>query len=75
MLPTPQDTIYATERMRCKSTVFVEMINNFGKQNGFEKLLATIKHESASIDLIYYLLASIGGCSEILHKSLIDKFF
>lgn len=44
MLAKPEDTIYATERHKCKSTVFVAMLNKFGNEKGFDKILATIQY-------------------------------
>jgi len=45
MLAKAEDTIYATERYKCKSTVFVSMLNKFGAEKGYDKILATITHE------------------------------
>jgi len=45
MLSAPGDIIYATERTKCKSTIFVAMLNKFGSEQGFEKILSTIRNE------------------------------
>jgi hypothetical protein len=74
MLNKEEDTIYATERNKCKSTVLVNMLNKFGNELGYEKILATIKHEATSIDLVYYLVVAIGNCVENYHKAFLDKY-
>lgn len=75
MLAKVEDIIYATERYKCKSTVFVNMLNKFGSEQGYEKILATINHESTSIDLVYYLVVALGNCVENYHKAFLDKYF
>ena len=65
---------YVTERVRCSSSVFISMVNKFGQENGFEKILATIKHEATSINYVYYLVDLMGNLSENLHKSFLDRF-
>jgi len=74
MLAKAEDTIYATERYKCKSTVFVSMLNKFGAEQGYDKILATITHEKTSIDLIYFLTVALGNCVENYHKSFLDSF-
>jgi hypothetical protein len=75
MLANPEDTSYfVTERVRCSSTAFISMVNKFGNENGFLKILETIKHEATSINYVYYLVDLIGHLSENLHKSFLDRF-
>jgi hypothetical protein len=74
MLSAPGDVIYATERTKCKSTVFVAMLNKFGSEQGFDKILSTIQHEQSGMDLVYFLVVALGNCAESYHKSFLDKY-
>ena len=55
--------------------MFVNMINKFGKEEGFTKLLDFISQASTTIDSVFYIVDAIAKCQEILHKSFVDYFY
>lgn len=50
------------------------MLNKFGSEHGFDKILKTIQHEATSIDLVYFLVVALGNCFENYHKSFLEKY-
>lgn len=75
LLMTDKDaTIFAIERLKCKSTALVELVNRFGEKGGFKKILELVADKDTSIDAVHFIIKSLGGLAENLHKSFVDKF-
>lgn len=75
MLSQPGDIIFSTERFRCKSSMLVNMINRFGAENGFTKILAVISQEQTPLNTVFFLVDAVAKLQEILHKSFIDFYY
>jgi hypothetical protein len=45
MLDQPNTIIYSTERNQCKSSMLVQMVNKFGQEDGFNRILDCINLE------------------------------
>ena len=75
MLESPDAIIFSTERHSCKSSMLVQMINNFGQENGFNYLLDCLARETTGLDTVFYIVDIIAKVQEILHKSFIDEFY
>lgn len=66
--------IFVIERLKCKSTAYCELINRFGANGGFQKILRLVGDKDTSIDAVYYLIKGLGGLAENIHKSFLDQF-
>jgi hypothetical protein len=59
MIAQPGDIIFSTERSQCKSSMLVQMINKFGVETGFKKILNIISLEDTQLNTVFYLVDSI----------------
>ena len=59
MIAQPGDIIFSTERSHCKSSMLVQMINKFGVETGFKKILNIISLEDTQLNTVFYLVDSI----------------
>jgi hypothetical protein len=65
---------FVTERRSFRNQDFIRILNTFGETGGFENILEVIKSSESSIELLFYLVDSLGKFSILLHKSFIDSY-
>ena len=75
MLQREGDVIFVTERPTCRSVMFTEMINDFGRAGGFEDILKLIASPKTTLTHVYYIVEMLSNCQRMYHKSFIDNYF
>ena len=62
-------------RPTCKSALFVQMINTFGANGGFEDIMRVIQTPETSLDHVFYLTSMLANSQRMYHKSFVDRYF
>jgi hypothetical protein len=75
MLTEEGQIIYAALRPTCKSALFVQMLNTFGANGGFDDMLRVIESPETSLDLVCNLTAVLANSARMYHKSFVSSFF
>ena len=53
------EQVFAVHRKQCRSDLFIDFINTFGRQSGFERMLRCIAAETGNLNELSLLAAQI----------------
>ena len=55
--------------------MFLDMVNKFGEDGGFENILKVIGSPNTSLTHIFYIVDLLSKCQRMYHKSFVDNYF
>lgn len=75
MIKSENEVIYAAERISCKSILLRDLINSFGQNEGFQKVLDIIAKEDTTLEHVFYILDWMSKCSKMFHRSFVLQYW